>query len=349
MVEPKNQILKLAERFSIPEDLTSHAVTPFLNEKSLCALTWTCKSYRNQYKDKLADKKAAADMLHCVLNPTIPNQAQFLELLAKPKHDKNGQPLYLIQNHGEEVYLNKERVKKTKTLRYSTNVLEAILRTKNFHLAKTLFNCIPEQEKTKHLKKYISMIKSQDIWGIPKLQFAYKNFLDSWQTLFDIDELNRLSGSIGRALKEHLPWFSIFLFCHPVTHSNADYTIAPNWTCILLDDSELDLDLLGPDTIYTLYKGLGTSANLVRFGGGKGEGRGYDSQAFANQSKVLSTEMDKIIIQYGLDAPESELCREASHLSFSGRREPIHGGLAAASMLPIPSKDKSSASPPRPS
>ncbi len=259
MAKPKNQMLKLAERFSLSEELTKHIIVPNLDEPSLHALTLTCKQYQNQcYKDKHTDKKVAAEMLHCVLNPTPPHQKRFLELLSTPKRDKNGPPLYLIQNHGEEVYFNKAKARKTKTTRYSTNVLEAILRTKNFHLAKTLFNCIPAQEKTDNLKKYISVIKSQEIWGMPELQIAYQNFLGPCEALHDPkreDELDRLCGSIGQALKEHLPWFSIYLFCHPVTHSNADYTEAPNWTCVLFDNSELDLDLLGDGSICALYKG----------------------------------------------------------------------------------------------
>lgn len=315
MAEPKNKMLKLAKNLaSIPEALTRNAVIPFLNEKSLYALTWTCRHNRNQYKDKHADKKAAAEMLHCVLNPTLPNQARFLELLSMPKRDRNSQALYLIQNHGEEVYFNKASTRKTKTIRYSTNVLEAILRTKNFHLARTLFNCIPEKEKTENLKKYISMIKSQEIWGMPELQLAYKNFLEPWQALYDgekWDELDRLSGRIGRALKEHLPWFSIYLFCHPVLHSNADYTRAPNWSCILYDKSKLDLDLFGPDSIYALYKGRGLRPWLgARPVMGCGRAAWLDSAAFSSQCKVLSSEMDKTIVEYGLDDPELDAAKK---------------------------------------
>lgn len=303
MAQPKNQLLKLTEQLSIPEALTKHSVIPFLNEKSLYALTWSCKSYQNQYKDKHADKKVAAEMLHCVLNPTLPNQAKFLKLLATPKQDKNGQPLYLIQNHGEEVYFNKGGVRKTKTIRYSTNVLETILRTKNIHLAKTLFNCIPKHEKTENLKKYISTLKSQEIWGIPELQLAYKNILDTHRELTNAKkwhELDKLSGHIGHAQKNHLPWFSIYLFCHPVSRSKVDYTKAPNWTCILFQDLQLDFDYFGN---YTLYKSDGPTACAV-----PGHSNDYatkvDSEAFASQSKVLSTEMDKIIKQYGLDDSE---------------------------------------------
>lgn len=304
MAEPKNQMLKLAEHFSLPEQLTRNMTVPDLDEESLHALTLTCKHYLNQYKDKHADKKVAADMLHCVLNPTLPNQARFLKLLSEPKQDKNGQPLYLIRNHGEEVYLNKAGMKKTKTKRYSTNVLEAILRTKNFHLAKTLFNCIPENAKTENLKQYISVIKSKEIWGMTELQLAYKNFLDPCQALVDAkkwDELNRLSGRIGQAQKEHLPWFLIYLFCHPNIHSDADYTKVPNWTCLLWDGTPLDLDLFGPASIYALYIG-GWCAQVcaARFIG-EPRAASLDLSAFSSQCKVLLSEMDKTIKLYDLD------------------------------------------------
>jgi hypothetical protein len=316
MSESTNQILKLTKSLSsLPEQLTRNAIVPCLDEKSLYALTWTCRHYRSQYKDKHADKKVAAEMLHCVLNPTKPNQARFLELLSVPKKDLNGPPLYLIRNHGEEVYFNKAKVKKTKTKRWGTNVLEAILRTRNFHLANPLFNSIPKEAKTDALKQLIKNIKAQGMWGMPKLQAECKNFIEPWQALYDAEnwgELNRLSGLIGQAQKEHLPWFSLYLFCHPVTHSYANYRLPPNWVCILLDNTELDLDLFGHGSIYALYKGAGRYRAWRGACGGGGVACGasvcrLDSAAFTSQCEVLSSELDKTIKMFGLDEPESDM------------------------------------------
>lgn len=247
-------------------------------------------------------------MLHCVLNPTQPNQDRFLKLLSIPKQDLNGLPLYLIQNHGEEVYFNKAKVKKTKTKRQCVSVLEAVIRTRNFHLAKPLFNCIPEKEKTEALKKRIKDIKAEGIWGMPELQAAYKNFFEPWKALYDAKnwgELDKLTGLIGQALKEHLPWFSLYLFCHPVSHSLANYTQPPNWVCILLEETELDLDLFGPDSTWALYKGLWEICLEEQHGWAAVASYGaLDAQAFKSQGEVISSEFDNTIRQFGLEEPE---------------------------------------------
>lgn len=299
MSTSKKQMLALIE------DLTRYQIIPCFDEKSLHALTLTCKNYQKKYKNTYQDKKVAAEMLHCVLNPTESNQKRFLELITEPKKDLNGPPLYLIQNHGEEVYFNKAKVKKTKRMRWNTNVLEAILRTGNFHLAKTLFNSIPKAAKTDALKQQIRDIKAKGIWGMSELQTAYKNFLDPWKALYDAKkgkELNRLSGLIGLAQKEHLPWFSLYLFCHPGTHANANYTLAPNWVCILIRNAELDLDLFDVASINALYKGSLPVVACGERGGWEAapQMRMEDSVAFYRQCEVLSSEMDKAIKEFGL-------------------------------------------------
>lgn len=309
--------LDTTKRVSIEEAVTKDRIVSCFDERSLHAFMLTCKHNQNKY----ADKKVAQEMLHCVLNPTEPNQARFLELLSTPKRDLKGQPLYLIKNHADEVYFNKAKVKKTKTTRKSTNVLEAILRTQNFHLAKTLFNCIPVEDKTKSLKKYIKDTKALGIWGMPELKLAYNNFIDSWKALYDAenwDGLAKLWGRIGQALKEHLSWFSIYLFCHPATHANTNYTLPPKWVCILYDDLELDLDSFGADSIYALYKG-GAGSSGMRGPRGRGSKRflytaavlaPMDLEAYSSQCEVLSKEMDKTIKQF--DCPELDVVKKAA-------------------------------------
>lgn len=311
MATPNNQMLHISECLSLPARLTTEKIVPCLDEESLYALIWTCKDYHNQYKNLHADKKIAAEMLHCVLNPIQSNQEKFLKLLSVPKQHLTGLPLYLIPNNGEENYFNQAKEKKTKTKRQHVSVLEAVLRTGNFHLEETLFNNIPEKEKTETLKKKIAEIRAKGIWGMPELMAAYKNFHDFYEPLSldeklaESDRLSRLIGLIGHAQKAHLPWFSLYLFCHPVKHDRADYTLSPNWICELSCNSELDLDVFSVDSTYALNKG---NAERASWTGRCWSTRRLDSAAFDRQCKVLSSKLDNTIKQFGLNEPSLADC-----------------------------------------